>query len=324
MHFLIYGAGALGQAVGCMLAAAGHQVDLVLRERFKTILGQQGLEVTGIFGDYRVGPEQLGLFTGLAEISQSDHDYLLLTTKTYDTPSAIAAITGLSGFAGQVVSLQNGCGNIEQLEAAFGPERTLGGRVITGFEIDCPGTVRITVSADDVHLGGCQPGAVPLAAVRLATAINQAGLPCRAVEDIHQDLFAKLLYNCALNPLGAVLAVHYGALGEHPESRRVMNQVIEETFAVIAAMGRTTPWKDPAAYRRVFYEQLIPVTYNHRASMLQDIENNKPTEVDALVGYVAAKGEEHNIATPTCSTLAALVRFKEQGAVPGSGGAGGC
>ncbi len=318
MRFLIYGAGALGQAIGCMLAADGHQVDLVLRPRFLEALHSSGLEVTGIFGEYRVPPAQIGLLTSLKKRNGSDYDAVLLTTKTYDTDSAITDIAGLSQCYCPVVSLQNGCGNLEKLEERLGRERSLAARVITGFEIERPGLVRITVSADAVHVGGCVRGVIPGAAKRLAEALTHAGLPSIAVADVYQSLFAKLLYNCALNPLGAVLGVHYGALAESDETRMIMDRVIEETFTVIATMGGSTPWPDTAGYRKVFYGQLVPATYHHRPSMLQDLENSKPTEVEAMVGYVAAQGRKYGVATPCCDLLAALVRFKQQRALQGS------
>ena len=318
MHFLIYGAGALGQAIGCMLAADGHQVDLVLRPRFFEALQTSGLTVSGIFGSYRVPAERLGLLTSLKGRNGSNYDAILLTTKTYDTDGAINAIAALSQCYCPVVSLQNGCGNLEKLEERLGRERSLAGRVITGFEIERPGAVMITVSADAVHVGGCVRGVIPAAAKRLAEALAHAGLPSIAVADVYQSLFAKLLYNCALNPLGAVLGVHYGALAENNETRIIMDRVIEETFAVIATMGGTTPWPDAAAFRRVFYGQLVPATYNHRPSMLQDLEHHKPTEVEAMVGYVAAQGRKYGVATSCCDLLAGLVRFKEQQALQGT------
>lgn len=312
MRFLIYGAGALGQAIGCMLAADGHRVDLLLRPRFVDALKTSGLEVTGIFGEYRAAANQLGLLASLKGRNGGEYDAVLLTTKTYDTDRAITEIAGMRDCYCPVASLQNGCGNLEKLGERLGRERALAGRVITGFEIERPGSVRITVSADAVHVGGCVRGAIPGAAKRLAEALAHAGLPSIAVDDVYQSLFAKLLYNCALNPLGAVLGVHYGALADSVETRMIMDQVIEETFAVIAAMGGTTPWPNAAAYQKVFYGQLVPATYNHRASMLQDLENNKPTEVEAMVGYVAAQGRKYGVGTPCCDLLASLVRFKEQ------------
>jgi 2-dehydropantoate 2-reductase len=318
MHILIYGAGALGQAIGCMLAADGHRVGLVLRPRFVDVLKTNGLEVTGIYGVYRVNGDRLELLTSLKGRTGGGYDMILLTTKTYDTDRAIADIAALSQCYCPVVSLQNGCGNLEKLEERLGRERSLAGRVITGFEIEQPGRVRITVSADAIHIGGCVRGVIPTAAKRLAEALDHAGLPSIAVEDVFQSLYAKLLYNCALNPLGAILGVHYGALGESGETRMIMDQVIRETFAVIAAMGGNTPWPDAAAYRGVFYGTLVPATFTHRASMRQDLDNHKPTEGEAMVGYVAAQGKKYGVPTPASDFLAALVRFKQQQGLAGA------
>ncbi len=315
MHVLVYGAGAMGQAMGCMLAADGHQVELVLRPRFIEAINSLGLEVTGIFGDYHVSADQLKMHASIRGQSGARYDLILLTTKAYDTDQAIDDIASMSRCYCPVVSLQNGCGNLEKLEERLGPERSLAGRVITGFAIDQPGRVRITVSADKVHIGGCVRGILPAAAKRLAEAFDHAGLPSIAVEDVYRSLYAKLIYNCALNPLGAVLGVHYGALSESAEARQLMNQVIDETFAVIDAMGGSTPWVDANAYRKDFYATLVPATFDHRSSMLQDLEHRKPTEVDAMVGYVVAQGKKYGVPTPASDMLAHLVRFKEHQAL---------
>lgn len=311
MKFLIFGAGALGQAMGCMLSASGHQVDLVIRKRFIATIAESGLRVTGIFGDYEADRNNLHLLEEIDSERGVLYDTALITTKSYDTKSAIMAISSLNGFGGPVVSVQNGCGNIEQVMERFGPERAFGARVITGFEIKNPGLVHITVSADDVHVGSSVAGTLPDFVGELAQAIDDSGLPCIAVKDIYKDLFAKLLYNCALNPLGAVLGVHYGALADSANTRPIMDRVIDEAFQVIYALGGKTPWANAAEYREVFYGTLVPATYNHRPSMLQDLENGKPTEVEALVGYVARQGIRLGVDTPVCALIAGLVRFKE-------------
>ncbi len=312
MKFLIYGAGAQGQALGCMLAADGHSVDLVLRQRFLSVISRLGLRVTGIFGEFQADGDTFGLMTGISGTDRSDYDYILVTTKSYDTVAAIADIATLHRCSSPVVSMQNGCGNVEQFVGRFGGDRSLGARIITGFEIERPASIRITVSADAIHIGGSRAGSTPESAERLASAINRAGLPCIAVSDIHQSLFAKLLYNCALNPLGAILGVNYGRLSEHAETREIMNNVIDETFQVISAIGGTLPWDNADQFKKLFYEVLIPATFDHRPSMLQDLENNKPTEVEALVGYVSAKGRQHGVATPCCSQMASLIRYRQQ------------
>jgi len=312
MHFLIYGAGALGQALGGLLAARGHKVSLVLRPRYIDVIKNEGLSVTGIFGTFRAAPGSLELLTDLAGCDGTDFDYILITTKSYSTGQAIADIAGLSGVTCPVVSMQNGCGNLEQIAEQFGEERSLGARVITGFEILRPGVVDITVSADAVHIGSSHRGTITRDSRLLAEEISRAGLPCQPVADIFQSLFAKLLYNCALNPLGAILGVNYGALTENQDTKEIMEKVIGETFAVISARGSTLPWANARQYISLFYDSLLPATYNHRSSMLQDLENNKPTEIDALSGWVTNQGKLHGVPTPISELLTALIRFKEQ------------
>ncbi len=310
MRILIYGAGALGQAVGCLLAADGHDIDLVLRPRYKEAILKKGLSVAGLYGDFHVEPENIGLHEVINSVRNTVFDYVLITTKAFDTNSAVSQLDGISIQSFTAVSLQNGCGNFEILIEKFGEARSLAGRVITGFEIVRPATVMITVSADAIHIGGSREGHIPEKADRLASAINKSGLPCEATPYIQQDLHAKLLYNCALNPLGAILGVPYGALADDPATRKIMDQVIDETFAVITASGGAIHWQDGSAYRTFFYEKQVPATYNHRPSMLQDIENGKPTEVDALTGYVSTLGRKYGVVTPTCDLLSHLIRFK--------------
>ncbi|WP_457577429.1 ketopantoate reductase family protein [Desulfomarina sp.] len=310
MRILIYGAGALGQALGCMMAADGHRVDLVLRERFIKSIQQHGLRVTGIFGNRIARADNIGLFSRASD-STGTYDATFITTKSYDTEFALQELLLLAQRAGDIISMQNGCGNVEKVEKVFGPERSLGARVITGFEIVKPGQVNITVSADAIHIGNSRKGAPGSMAVQLADAIEHAGHPCSAVEDIHQSLFAKLLYNCALNPLGAVLGVHYGALAENEGTKKIIDSIIEETFAVISALGGTTPWENAEEYKVELYDRLLPATFNHRPSMLQDLENGKQTEINALTGFVSDQGKKMDIPAPTCDMLTSLVRFKE-------------
>ena len=150
--------------------------------------------------------------------------------------------------------------------------------------------MRITVSADAVHVGGPVRGVSRLRTNELAEALAHAGLPSIAVADVYSSLFAKLLYNCALNPLGAVLGVHYGALAEQSETRAIMDRVIEETFAVIATMGGTTPWARRDAFRQGFLRPTGAGDVQPSPVHAPGLEQGKPTEVEAMVGYVAAQG----------------------------------
>ncbi len=315
MRILVFGAGALGQTAGCLLAADGHEVDLILRERFRGAISREGLAVAGIFGNFQVKPNRIGAYGSIEAVRDRVYDYAFVTVKSYDTADAAGALARIGDRSFIAVSMQNGCGNLEILLERFGKNRTLAARVITGFEIVRPALTRITVTADSIHIGGTTAGEVPDFAVRLAEAIDHSGLPCGATPYIERDLLAKLLYNSALNPLGAILGVHYGALGDDPHSREIMDCVIGEVFAVIHARNSQTHWETPEEYEEFFYSTQIPATYRHRSSMLQDLEAGKRTEVEALTGYVSARGRLVGVPTPVCDTLSEMVRFLERSGV---------
>ena len=312
MRILVFGAGAVGQAVGCMLSVSGHSVDLIIRQRYLEALRSGGLQVTGIFGDYTAPRNRVRFFDSMDDISDQTYDYVLVTTKSYDTPDAVSSLLSLRDQSFFIVSMQNGCGNVECLTGSFGDDRTLGARVITGFAIINPGLVRITVTADAVHIGGVHEGDTPSPAIVFADMLSRAGLPAEPTAYIFYDLYAKLLYNSALNPLGAALGVHYGALGDDPDARQIMDRIIDEVFSVLDSIDGRTHWDTADEYRQFFYGTQIPATYDHRSSMLQDLEAGKRTEIDALTGWVADHGKNNGIQTPVCDTITAMIRFLER------------
>ena len=132
--------------------------------------------------------------------------------------------------------------------------------------------------------------------------------PCAVTPAVSRDLWAKMLYNCALNPLSAILNNSYGALADWPASRYVMDAVIDELFAVMDAHGFAVQWKNAQAYRRTFYSELVPRTASHESSMLQDLQSGRRTEVDALSGAVVELGLQAAIPTPVNRALRDLVR----------------
>src|SRR6185436_979262 len=119
-----------------------------------------------------------------------------------------------------------------------------------------------------------RPGeaAAEVHARRWAERIAGAGVPAEYVPDVHAHLWAKVFYNAALNPLGALFGVPYGALAADPDTRAIMDAVIDEGYAVARARGVTPLVPTAAAYREAFYGQLVPSTAHHRSSMLQDLE----------------------------------------------------
>ncbi|HNX40117.1 MAG TPA: ketopantoate reductase C-terminal domain-containing protein, partial [Methanothrix sp.] len=130
-------------------------------------------------------------------------------------------------------------------------------------------------------------------------------------EEIWAAIWGKVLYNCSLNPLGALLGVPYGRLGKSEHTRSIMKQVIEEIFLVMQARGVSVPHKDAEDYYHFLLERQLPPTALHRASMLQDITIGRKTEIDALNGAISRYGRELSISTPYNDLLTALIKFKE-------------
>src|SRR5262249_27971551 len=159
---------------------------------------------------------------------------------------------------------------------------------------------------DPVLIGAwndASPAASTPAARWWAEQFAAAGIPAAECDDIGAALWGKVLYNAALNPLGALLGVNYGALAAQAHTRAITDMVIEEAFDVACADGARLPWKSAAEYRALFYDRLVPSTFHHRSSMLQDLERGRCTEVDAINGEVWRRGASHGIVTPANQVL---------------------
>jgi 2-dehydropantoate 2-reductase len=137
-----------------------------------------------------------------------------------------------------------------------------------------------------------------------------AGIRVEGSADIRADLWGKALYNCALNPLGAVMDVPYGKLAQ-PAAWQIIEQIVREGFSVIRAEGVRLPWATAGEYLEYLHEDQLPATALHHSSMLQDIHRGRPTEIDFLNGAIVAKATVHGIPVPVNSCIVNLVKFRE-------------
>jgi 2-dehydropantoate 2-reductase len=300
------GAGALGSVFGGLLAHAGRTVVFLGRGEHFAHLKDNGLTIDGIWGEFRLGPA-LTLDTAPA----APFDIILLCVKSFDTPEACRQIRPHLAPDGLVVSVQNGLGNLELIARNFGEARTIGARVIFGAQVRRPGLVSVTVYADQVLLGAMAELSPQAKLEAMAADLNAAGIPSRVVPDILTHIWGKVLYNCALNPLGAILGVPYGALGDNPETRDLMRRIIEEIYQVAAVKGVKLSLPTPVAYFQYFMTQLLPPTAAHWPSMWQDLQAGRKTEIEALNGAICRYGQEAGVATPYNDALARLMRFLE-------------
>jgi 2-dehydropantoate 2-reductase len=315
---LVAGAGALGSVFGGLLARTGRPVVLLGRAEHLATVRSDGLRIEGLFGDHVV--RGLDVVTEAAAL-RGPFGAVLLTVKSYDTAAMVETVRPHLAEHGHLVCLQNGLGNVEQAAEIVGASRVLGARVIFGAELVGAGRVRVTVNAAPVLVGSPDPADADrvAAAKRWADAFAAAGIPSGATDNLQGELWAKVFYNAALNPLGALLGVPYGYLPDDADARVLMDHVIDEAFAVATASGVRLRWPDAEAYRRVFYGELVPSTAAHRSSMLQDLERGRPTEIDAINGWIARHGDALGRPAPVNATLTHMIRARVRRARLGEG-----
>ena len=170
----------------------------------------------------------------------------------------------------------------------------------------------MTVYTEPILIGSLQkedPGDLQ----EIADMITASGISCKLTDEVDKYLWAKMLYNCALNPLGAVLDVNYGALTENEYSKEIMNKIIDEIFDVIKSSGYSTLWDSADEYKDIFYSKLVPDTYGHFSSTHQDIQRKIRTEIDSLNGKVIELGVKNNVDVTTNEIIYNLIKSIESG-----------
>ncbi|MCZ6513523.1 MAG: 2-dehydropantoate 2-reductase [Nitrospinae bacterium] len=313
MQILLYGAGAVGLGLASCLLKSGEQVDLIGRKDTVDALQHNGLQRTGLFGDFQAPPASFGAYVSLRELPKTHYNFILVCTKSFDTRTAaqqIAGIPFLNNASGPIVLCQNGWGNAEIFAEHFPKERIKSGRVITGFRRPHKHQVDITVHADPIHLGSLFDDDVS-GLEKLSAAIDAGGIPCAVTPTVSRDLWAKMLYNCMLNGWSTVFDVPYGVLGESSHTRELMAAIAHEVYAVMTAAGYDTHWASAGDYIDTFYKHQLPPTTSHEPSMLQDIRAGKRTEIDALNGAVVTLGKQHDVPVPANTTLTRMIQFME-------------
>lgn len=310
VNYLIFGTGALGSVFGGFLQKSGQNVTYVgLGEHFEKAL-EDGIKITGIWGDHQI--KEIDGTTDYTSLEEK-FDIILLCVKSTHTEAAAEQAATLLADGGIMVSIQNGLNNWETIADNVGEKRTVGGRIIFGVENPKPGTVKVTVYADKVLLGAPFKPVNEKLLNKLVSDLNQAEIPTEKVskQEIWAAIWGKVLYNSALNPLGAILEVAYGKLGEREESRSIMQNIIREIFEVLDAKNITLEYETWRDYYDFFMEKQLPPTSEHHSSMFQDIKAGRTTEIMALNGAVSQYGKELGIKTPYNDIITGLVKFKQ-------------
>jgi 2-dehydropantoate 2-reductase len=298
----VVGCGAVGSLFAANLAGL-DDVEVwaydLFREHVEAI-NRGGLRLSG-------AGEALGRLTATSDPTALPAcDFGIVATKAMHTAAAIEA-TSAAFAGGCVATVQNGLGNEEAI--AKHAERVIRGTTFPAGKLLEPGHVTWDVKGDTT-LGPFEPRPAPLHEIeRLAAACTRAGMPTTAVRDARGPQWRKVIFNAATNPVGALTRLTHGRVCEDPELRRLVSGLVDEGKAVAAAQGIELD-ADPEDL--IDHAAKPEVAYDHKASMLQDVEARRPTEIDYLNGGIVRFGKEHGVPTPLNRAIWSLVKGLEE------------
>jgi len=314
----IFGAGAIGGYMGARLAMAGADVSLVARGPHLAAMQARGL--TLIEED---GPPQGVAVTASDDPAALGHqDYVIVTLKAHSVPGLVDRMQPLIGPNTTIVSGVNGVpwwyfhkigGDWEGTRLAtvdpgdvqwngFGPDRVLGCVVYPAAEVIEPGVIR-HIEGNRFSLG--EPdGSKSARAVALSEALSAAGLKAPVRPRLRDEIWVKLWGNLSFNPISALTLATLDVLCTDPGTRAVARAMMLEAQQIAEALGVRFPID---VERRIDGGAAVGA---HRTSMLQDLDQGRPMEIDALVGSVQELGRITGIPTPTIDTVLALVQLR--------------
>jgi 2-dehydropantoate 2-reductase len=301
MRICVVGCGAVGSLFAANLATLGDVEVWAfdLNEAHVSAIKSNGLQLVGA-GEV-VGRPNATSDPGALPAC----DFGIVATKAMHADSAIAA-TAHAFADGAVASVMNGVGNEETL--ARHVERVVRGTTFPAGKLLEPGVVQWDVKGDTTF-GPFEPRPIDVAAFApLADACTRAGMPATAVPDARPGQWRKVIFNAASNPIGALTGLTHGRVCERPDLRALVSGLVSEGRAVADAQDITLD-ADPEAL--IDHAARPDVAYDHKASMLQDVEARRATEIDYLNGGIARFGRELGVPTPLHDAVTALIKGVE-------------
>jgi len=288
-------------AVGSLFAANLAQVDDVevwaydLDEAHVGAIRESGLRLSG-------AGEVVGRMQATSEAGELPPcDFGIVAVKAMHTDAALAA-TAHAFAGGAVCSVQNGVGNEETIAAHA--QRVIRGTTFPAGHLVEPGHVHWDVKGDTT-IGPFEPRPASLEdCERLADACTRGGMPTSALPDARGPQWRKLIFNAATNPVGALTGLTHGRVCEDPALRRLVSALVDEGKAVAAAQEIELD-SDPEEL--IDYAARKDVAYDHKASMLQDVDARRQTEIDYLNGGIVRFGREYGVRTPLNQAVVALI-----------------
>ncbi|MBQ8018389.1 MAG: 2-dehydropantoate 2-reductase [Methanobrevibacter sp.] len=311
MNILLIGAGGVGIGIATSVASQGANVSIYATGETAKSIKENGIRRTGLFTHYEI--KDIPVYETYESIPKDTFDYIFIASKTTANENIAQNLNNhreILKSDTKIIIFQNGFGNDEPYLKYFLKNQVYCARVITGFTRPERYISEVTVYTEPILLGSLQ-NEDPSHLQEIADLITKSGIKCEVTDEVDKYLWAKMLYNCTLNPLGAILNKTYGELTENPYTLEIMNDIIDEIFEVIKSSPYTTFWDSSDDYKDIFYSKLVPDTYNHYSSTQQDIQKHIKTEIDSLTGKVIQLGEVNNINVSTNKIIYNMIKAIE-------------
>lgn len=311
MKIVVLGAGAIGTILAAHLVRAGHEVSVIARGQRAAQIKRDGLRVNGL-ADFQVPCPVIS-----APDALSPADLLIVTVKTYDNKSALAALPGHR--YDSVFSVANGVLKNTELSDHFGTKATLGCMANTSGELLGDGSVRFTRNVC-LHLGAL-PGGEDERAGTIVETIQNCGINAKLEGNIVNVEWSKFVGWVALFALSVTTRLPTGRFLADPNCARLASLMIHEMAKLAAALGITIADLSPMPVASIAGASLedgrdivvelgkvwVENTPEHRLSALQDLERGKPLEVEETLGYALNAAHEHAVDMPTVTTCYELI-----------------
>ena len=313
MNILVIGSGAVGIGIGSSLLSQGVDISFLASKNTARKMKEDGIKRTGLFTNYTFNPQEFNVYESYEEIPKKTFDYVLITSKTTSNDNISKKLNENRDILKDdftILIIQNGFGNDQLFLRYFKTTEVYCARIITGFTRPEINISEVTVYTEPILLGSLQGENIEHLKT-IADKITASGIKCELSYELDKYLWAKMLYNCSLNALGAILDVTYGKLTGNEYTKEIMDNIIDEIFGVIAASPYETLWNTPEEYRKIFYTKLVPDTYNHYSSTHQDIKRKIKTEIDTLNGKVIELGEKYGVDVSTNKLIYNLIKAIE-------------
>ncbi len=295
MRLAVFGAGGIGGYIGGRLAQAGEEVVLIARGEHLAAIQQRGLRVDSPKGDFVAHP-------ALATDHPSqvgEVDAVILAVKAWHVPEAAQALRPMVGQATAVVPLQNGVDAPSQLAAVLGAEHVLIGICTVRSFIVGPGYVRHTLDVDPNLQLGEMDNRPSDRVERLRRVLENAGLSVAIPQDIHAALWEKFLAFSVASGIGAITRATTGEWRGLRETRQIAEAAAHEALAVAQASGITISDQAVGAVMRL----IDSVAQCHSTSVVKDIRDGRPSELEASIGVVVRLGREVGVDTPVSTFI---------------------